>query len=115
VTPDQALDVLQAAAHYDQRTIGREDVLAWQLALGDLDREAAVAAVVGHYRQESRRVMPADVLRLAREQAADTARRNLERVTVEQLEANGYDPERPETYPAALRAATRAPAPKGLT
>lgn len=58
---DQIIDLLSVAAAYDQRTVGNSDIAAWTLALGDLDFDRARDAVVAHYREQTRRIMPADV------------------------------------------------------
>lgn len=57
-------DVLAKAAAYDPSMPRTNDatLLAWAEALGNLDREAALAAVARHYRTETRRIMPADVV-----------------------------------------------------
>jgi hypothetical protein len=76
VTPEDVVDVLTKAAAFDQRTVGRADVLAWHEVIGRLDRDDALAAVTRHYTESRDRVMPADVVRLARVVRED--RRRLE-------------------------------------
>jgi hypothetical protein len=66
VTPEDVVDVLTKAAAFDQRTVGHADVLAWHEVLGRLDRDDALTAVTRHYTESRERVMPADVVRLAR-------------------------------------------------
>jgi hypothetical protein len=63
---DQIIDLLSVAAAYDQRTVGNADIAAWTLALGELDFDRARDAVVAHYREQTRRIMPADVRQHAR-------------------------------------------------
>ena len=55
------IDVLSAIAAYDQRTIGRADAEAWHLAIGDLDRDLALEAVVIHHKTSTERCKPAHV------------------------------------------------------
>ena len=62
MTPGDATRVLTLAASYDQRTIGEADALAWAKALGDINQDDACDAVTEHYRNETRRLMPADVI-----------------------------------------------------
>lgn len=63
MTPEQASDILDTAASFDRRTIGDVDVAAWHEALGALDHNLCVDAVIDYYRTEIRPVMPADVRR----------------------------------------------------
>jgi hypothetical protein len=63
---DEIIDLLSVAAAYDQRTVGNADIAAWTLALGDLDFGRARDAVVAHYREQTRRIMPADIRQHAR-------------------------------------------------
>lgn len=58
--------LLTLAASFDARTIGDADVLAWQAALDGLDYARCQAAVVKHYRENTDRIMPAHIRRLAR-------------------------------------------------
>jgi hypothetical protein len=46
----------------DGRVLNELSVLAWHQVVGDLDYDAALDAVREHYREESRYVMPADVV-----------------------------------------------------
>lgn len=46
---------------YDQRTVGETDVIAWHSAVGDLQFSECGTAVIGHYRDHTDRVMPANV------------------------------------------------------
>lgn len=66
MTPEDVVDVLTKAAAFDQRTVGEADVLAWHEVLYRVDREDALAAVTRHYTDSRDRIMPADVVRLAR-------------------------------------------------
>lgn len=61
MTPSQTAELLTFCAAFDRRTIGKSDVLAWHTVLGDIDHAEAHAAVAGHYRTETRWIMPADI------------------------------------------------------
>lgn len=63
MTPDDVVDVLTAAATFDQRNVGRSDVVAWHAAIGDLTRDDAIAAVIKHYQESTDRMMPAHIRR----------------------------------------------------
>jgi hypothetical protein len=52
-------DVLSAAGIYDGRTIAEADVAAWHAAVGQYDREDALAAVVRHYADSTEWMKPA--------------------------------------------------------
>lgn len=54
--------LLTAAAAFDQRTIGKADVAAWQQALKDVRYADAELALFEHYRGTRDRVMPFDIL-----------------------------------------------------
>jgi hypothetical protein len=60
--PHEAAELLALAAAFDQRTVGEADALAWAEALGNINQADARAAVTEHYRNETRRLMPVDVL-----------------------------------------------------
>ncbi|MFJ2630901.1 hypothetical protein ACIO6U_02915 [Streptomyces sp. NPDC087422] len=62
MTRSEAAQLLAIAAGVDQRTIGDADVQAWQMVLHDILLEPAVAALRDHYREQTRRVMPADIV-----------------------------------------------------
>lgn len=66
--------LLAKVSAFDQRTVGEADVLAWHDVLGDLDLADALAAVSGHYRDSTDRIMPADVRRGVRELRAERRR-----------------------------------------
>lgn len=74
MTPADMADVLTAAAAYDGRTIGVYDIGAWHAAVGELDREDALNAVVRHYGNTTDRLMPAhlknEALAIRNERAA---------------------------------------------
>ncbi len=53
--------VLEIAAAFDQRTVGKGDLLAWSLAVGEWDEADLMEAVAAHYVDTNDRVMPADV------------------------------------------------------
>lgn len=59
----QTAALLAMCAAYDQRTIGETDVAAWHAALDDINAEDARRAVIGHYREQTQRIMPADIRR----------------------------------------------------
>lgn len=58
--------LLGACAARDSRTVGESDVEAWYEDLGDLEYAEALAAVSGHYRESTDRIMPAHIRRLCR-------------------------------------------------
>lgn len=62
MTRSEAAQLLAIAAGIDQRTIGDADVQAWQMVLHDIALDAAVTALRDHYRANTRRVMPADIV-----------------------------------------------------
>jgi hypothetical protein len=59
-TETAALLTLMAA--YDRRTLGPEDVLAWQSVLADVSFNDAKDAVVEHYRTSTQWLAPAEVI-----------------------------------------------------
>lgn len=65
MTPGDTARVLAKIAAFDQRTIGEADVLAWHEVIGHLDAASCMAAVTTHYRENTTRIMPADVRKLA--------------------------------------------------
>jgi hypothetical protein len=61
---DTAKAVLAKASLFDQ-TFARPDMgiaVAWAEAFGDMDQADAMQVVTEHYRSQTRRLMPADVL-----------------------------------------------------
>lgn len=66
MTPSQAALLLGLAASYDSRTTGRADAEAWAAALDGLDYERCRKAVIRHYAENTDRIMPAHIRRLAR-------------------------------------------------
>jgi hypothetical protein len=75
---DTAKAVLAKASLSDQ-TFAHPDLgiaVAWAEILGDIDRDAALRAVTAHYANETRRLMPADVLRRVKVEQTDAARRH---------------------------------------
>ncbi|MFJ8743445.1 hypothetical protein ACIRL2_29220 [Embleya sp. NPDC127516] len=68
--------LLTLAASFDLRIVGDADVAAWHLILGKVDYTDAQAAVLLHYRDETRRIMPADVRRHVRQIRNDRAEHN---------------------------------------
>lgn len=65
MTPADTGKVLMKVAAYDQRTVGATDIAAWHEVIGGLDLGDCLNAVTVHYREQSTRVMPADVRKLA--------------------------------------------------
>ncbi|MEU2603226.1 hypothetical protein [Streptomyces albus] len=63
MTLSETADLLSIAAGIDQRTIGEADVRAWHMVLNDINFDAAAKALRAHYRNETRRVLPADIVR----------------------------------------------------
>lgn len=63
---DMIEDALKYAAAFDQRTVGKADILAWSMACGHLSREEITDAIVGHYSESRDRIMPVDVIRRVR-------------------------------------------------
>ena len=57
----EAANLLAVMQTYDQRTVGETDVIAWHSALGDLTFPECRDAVIAHYRQQTDRIMPAQV------------------------------------------------------
>lgn len=62
MTLAETADLLSIAAALDYRTIGEADVRAWHMTLADIDFTAATAALTAHYRDTTRRAMPADIV-----------------------------------------------------
>lgn len=63
MTLAETADLLSIAAGVDKRTIGEADVRAWQMVLDDIPFEGAVTALRAHYRETTKPVMPADIVR----------------------------------------------------
>jgi hypothetical protein len=63
MTLAETADLLSIAAAIDKRTLGESDVRAWQMVLDDIDFEAARSALRAHYRETTKHVMPADIVR----------------------------------------------------
>ncbi|WP_327047270.1 hypothetical protein OG320_05095 [Microbispora sp. NBC_01189] len=61
MNPSEAAVLLGIAAAFDRRTVGEVDARAWAEALADVALDDARAAVVEHYRESARWLMPADV------------------------------------------------------
>lgn len=91
---------LAMASAFDQ-TFAKPDpiiIAAWSAVLGDMDPEAAKRAVEGHYTDEHRRIMPADVIKRVRS----------ERATVQQIHRHhnavpNADPDDVEAWLAAVK------------
>lgn len=73
MTPSQTAELLGFCSAFDRRTVGKADVLAWQTVLGDIDYNAARAAVTEHYATETRWIMPADIRQAVRTNRATAA------------------------------------------
>jgi hypothetical protein len=52
VTPDDIIDILSIAAAVDRRTVGESDVILWHELIGDLPKDLAQQAVIGHLREQ---------------------------------------------------------------
>jgi hypothetical protein len=63
LTPEQTVDLLTLVQSFDRRTVGKTDVAAWHLAVGDLSFGDSQDAVIGHYQDSRDWIMPADVRR----------------------------------------------------
>ncbi len=61
----EAAAVLAKAAAFDRRTVGEADILAWHEVLADIEFADALVAVAKHYAENTDRIMPAHVRRLA--------------------------------------------------
>lgn len=61
LTRNEVIDLLSVAAAFDQRTVGEADITAWGTALHGTRFAAARDAIIAHYREQTRRVMPADI------------------------------------------------------
>src|SRR4051812_1217045 len=83
MTKAQVAQLLTIIASFDRRTVGKSDVEAWHLILGDLDVEDCAQAVKDHYSEQREWLMPADV----RTRAKATARRREGRRRMADLEA----------------------------
>lgn len=61
--------LLALMASWDQRTIGDADVEAWHLVArhAGWNSQGAARAVVAHYAQQARRIMPADITKYLRD------------------------------------------------
>lgn len=81
MNPGDVSRVLAKAAAYDQRTVGEADVLAWHEVLSDIEFADALVAVAKHYAENTERIMPAHVRRLAIE--IDRSRRRAMREAYE--------------------------------
>jgi len=76
VKRSEVSELLTLAAAFDRRTIGEADVEAWFLLLANVAFEDARRAVLRHYADETRWIMPADVRRGVRTIRAERADRN---------------------------------------
>ena len=101
MTDDEVIDLLTFAASYDRRTVGKADVAAWKLAVGDLSFADAMDSVVRHYRDSRDFIMPADI------------RVHVKAIRSERLAASLIPPpplavaDNPAAYPAWLQARLR--------
>lgn len=100
MTPGDTARLLAKLAAFDQRTVGEPDVLAWHEVLGHFDLQDCLVAVTEHYREETRRAMPADIRRLAI-RIRDTRKDAAERLA---LAAAPPLPDRSEQVRALVRA-----------
>lgn len=101
---DTAKAVLAKASLYDQ-TLANPDIgiaVAWGRLLERVDLDDALSAVDGHYLAETRRIMPADVVKGVRKIRAERIQRAVESVP----EADA-DPDDIGLYLETLRAERR--------
>lgn len=68
---NDVIDLLSAISGFDQRTIGEDDITAWTLVVGDLNRAEALEAVVIHHKVSAERIKPFHVVQLAKQMRAD--------------------------------------------
>jgi hypothetical protein len=61
MTPAEVAEVLAMVAAFDRRTVGRADVAAWHLVLGDLEASDVREAVAEHFSGRRDWLMPADI------------------------------------------------------
>lgn len=69
MTLAETADLLSIATGVDKRTIGEVDVRAWQMVLDDIPFEAACTALRDHYRETTRPIWPADIVRRVKPKA----------------------------------------------
>ena len=87
--------LLALAVEYDKRTVGEREVAAWHLVLADVDYDDAQRAVVAHYTNGGRFVMPSDIVAGARLLVRDRVERTV-------LPPPDVDPDDVEAWRAAL-------------
>lgn len=63
----EAAILLGVCAAYDRRTVGEIDAMAWAEALADIRLDDAKIAVVHHYRDSDRWIMPAHVRQIVKD------------------------------------------------
>ncbi|GAA4175935.1 hypothetical protein GCM10022287_22290 [Gryllotalpicola koreensis] len=61
---EHAVKVLAKCSGYDARRPDDLEIAAFTEALAHVDYDKALAAVAEHYQAETRRIMPADIIRL---------------------------------------------------
>jgi hypothetical protein len=124
VTTDEVIDLLTLIASCDRRTVGKADVAAWTLTVGDLRFADAQEAVVSHYASSREWIMPADIRRRVKAIRSDRISRAVipappagladdpgaYRAAMAALERRAGDGEFPEAGPGTL--AITGPAPK---
>lgn len=71
---EETTKALALAQAYDNRTVGEGNVMAWHMILKDLDAADVMQAIGRHYAADTAWIMPAHVLRLAREIEQERAR-----------------------------------------
>lgn len=97
MTPEEAGRILAVSAAYDQRTVGKADILAWTRALDGLDPNECVEAVHAHHRDSTDRLMPARVRQIVTAQRRRAAEaRNTQRVLAEIEQAKAQAVPRPQ-------------------
>lgn len=88
MTEEETGALLAFCALYDYRDVSEELVAAWQDILGGITYREAMDAAKEYYRNESRRIMPADIWLPVQAQRRDWLYRNPE-----------YGPMNPEIVP----------------
>lgn len=66
MTLPETAELLAIATGVDKRTVGEIDVRSWQMVLNDIPLADAITALRAHYRENTRPVMPADIVRRVR-------------------------------------------------
>ena len=70
MTLSETADLLSIAAAIDKRTLGESDVRAWQMVLDDISFTDGTAALRDYYRQNTKPIMPSDIVRRVKPKAS---------------------------------------------